>query len=118
MTTARQACPDWLDDVARNEWNRLICDDLIGPEHHEALAVYSFVVSLRHRVRTVEEILRTAGSEGTASAGHPGLLIVLAELEERLTRDLLDLSATLGVDDIRPFRRHQTRIFILDEGVE
>ena len=115
---ARMACPDWLDDAARNEWHRMIGDDRIGPEHHETLAVYSFVVSLRQRVRATEKILRVAGSEGPASAERTELLMVLTELEERLTSDLLALSATLGIDTIRPVQRHRTRILILDEGVE
>lgn len=114
---ARMACPDWLDDAARNKWHRLVGDDRFGPESQETLAVYSFVVSLRQRVRTVEEIVRsTAGGDSWADR-RQDLTTVLTELEERLASDVRDLSVTLGIEDEGPGKRRPTRILILDEGV-
>jgi len=117
MTKARQACPDWLDYEARNEWNRLIGDDLIGHDQPEALAVYSFVFSLRHRVRAAVDTLRTAGRNRPSSPERQRLVSALTDLDERLTTDLMDLSTTLGIQEGKPGQRRPTRILILDEGV-
>jgi len=114
---ARMACPDWLDGAARNEWHRLVGDEGIGPENHETLAVYSFVVSLRQRVRMVAEIVRSTAGVDSRTDRRQDLLTVLTELEERLASDVRDLSVTLGIEDEGPGQRRPTRILILDEGV-
>lgn len=116
MTDPQTACPDWLDDAAKSEWRRWIDTGRIDRRDGEALAVYSFVSSLRQRVGAVAEALKKSAAEEGLEPEYHGLITVVSEIEERLAADLTGLSATLGISpDPRGVRR-PTRILILDEG--
>lgn len=116
MIDRRADCPDWLDEAARFEWRRLVARRSFREEDSEALATYCFINSLRQQLRGAVETVRITTSDTPSPGDVVDPVRLMTTLDERLTSDLCELSAALGIDRPGHETRRRTRILFLDEG--
>jgi hypothetical protein len=109
------ACPQWLQGLARSEWEHHVRSGEFGTDDLEILAMYCLLGSLSRQIGEFSEILESNRAADIAAERERVLLASIADLDAPLTSALQAFAATLGIPREDTRRGRPTRILILEE---